>query len=543
MRTRKALVASIFLFFVSVAAAATEQSIEVTIAAFNDFHGHLEPLEPGGRGGAEALAAAIEELRQRNPHTVVVSAGDLVGASPLLSGLFRHEPTIEAMNRLGLDFNAVGNHDLDDGPDELLRLSRGGCHPSGEHTCLGEQVGTPVPFEGARFAFLAANTIRRATGETLFPPYAIREFDGVPVAFLGLTLRGTYRIVRPQSVVGLRFEDEAQTVNRLVERLRAQGVRAIVVLLHEGGRQNGDFDGCVGISGPIVDIVRRLDDEVDLLVTGHTHQAYNCRLPNAAGREVPVTSAGSYGRFLSVIDLRLDRQSGDVIEAAARNVPVQGGTHEEIGRLIDAYRTLAMPLAKRVVGHIERDYTREPDAAGQSALGQLVADAQLELTRNAGADVAFTNPGGLRADLRKGAVTYEDVFAVQPFVNTLITMTLTGSQIKAVLEQQFGCPHDHSRPRLLQVSQGFEYAWRPDAPPCQRVDAQSIRLNGEPLREDGSYRVTVNAYLADGGDGFTVFKEGLGRQGGVTDSDALASYLQHHSPSQRPATVRVRLAQ
>lgn len=549
---RKRLVASVFLFFLSLGVAAAEPSIELTIAAFNDFHGHLEP-PAGAFGGVDALAAHIDALRRERPHTVVVSAGDLIGASPLVSGYFRDEPTIEAMNRLGLDFNAVGNHEFDAGAAELLRLQQGGCHPSGERTCMGEQVGTPVPFEGARFAFLAANVVERGTDQTLLPAYVVRRYGGVPVAFIGLTLRGTAGIVRAEGIAGLRFQDEARTVNRLVETLRGEGIKAIAVLLHEGGRQAGAYDECRGVSGPIVDIVRRLADDVDLVVTGHTHQAYNCRLRNSVGREVLVTSAGSYGRYYTRIDLRLDASTGDVRDIAARNIEVRrdGRSNAEVAQLVRAYAQLAEPYAQRVAGHITQDYTRELDAAGQSALGQLSADAQLEATRAAGAVAAFMNMGGLRADLRyrkgggrdAGAVTYGDVYAVHPFGNALVTLTLTGAQIRTLLEQQFGCPGIRSgRLRPLQVSRGVEYAWDPGAPPCERVATDSIRLNGAPLSATQRYRVTVNSYLADGGDGLRVLREGVEREAGVLDRDALASYLQHQAAAQAVSAPRVRLA-
>jgi len=545
MRMREALVASIFLFFVSVPAAAVEPPIELTIAAFNDLHGHLEAPR-GEVGGVAAMAARIDALRRERPHTVVVSAGDLIGASPLLSGLFRDEPTIEAMNRLGLDFAAVGNHEFDAGAAELRRLQTGGCHASGVRTCNGAQAGTSVPFEGARFRFLAANVVDRRTGETLFPPYAVRRFDGVPVAFIGLTLRGTAGIVRAAGIAGLRFEDEARTVNRLVRRLRAEGVEAIVVLLHEGGRHSGPPDECVDFDGPIVDIVARLDDAVDLVVSGHTHQAYHCRLPNAAGRAIPVTGAGSYGRYLTRIDLRLDAASGDVRGVEVHNGAVRrdGPQHPAVAQLVRDYAALAEPFAQRVVGRIAADFTRDPDAAGQSTLGQLTADAQLAVTRDAGAVAAFMNMGGLRADLRarsSGEVTYEDLYAVHPFGNALVTLTLSGAQIKTMLEQQFGCPRERSRPRPLQVSSGFEYRWNPAAAPCARVVAESIRVQGAPLAPMQHYRITVNDFLADGGDGLRVLREGTERTGGMLDRDALASYLQQHGPVRPAPTQRVRL--
>jgi 5'-nucleotidase len=552
----KLLVAAAFLFFAFGAgpiSLAQAQSVSVRVLAFNDFHGHLGGRGTNGElaGGVDYLAGYIDALRAGHSDTVVVSAGDLIGASPLVSGLFHDEPTIEAMNRLGLDLNAVGNHEFDEGADELLRMQRGGCHPGGVNTCKGRDVGTAYPFEGAQFGFLAANVRDRRSGETLFPAYAVRHFGGVPVAFIGMTLRATPRIVGFAGVRDLSFRSEARTVNDLVPQLRAQGIEAIVVLLHEGGLQSGGFNECAGISGPIVDIVKRLDDAVDLVVSGHTHQAYNCRLPNAAGRSIPVTSAGSYGRLLSAIDLRLDARSGDVIDVAVDTMEVRrdGGDivpRAALTQLVARYEA----LAGRVLGQVTAAFTRETNEAGESALGRLIADAQLDATRVHGAQIALMNPGGLRANIAfradgaegDGNVTYAEAYAAQPFGNTLITMTLSGSQLKRVLERQFGCPSRRDRPRVLQVSAGFEYAWNPAGPRCAKVDAASIRLDGVVVQPESSYRVTVNSYLAEGGDGQWVLKDGTERVGGPLDRDALADYLARHSPLSPDGPPRIRLA-
>ncbi|HMY39357.1 MAG TPA: hypothetical protein PK011_08525, partial [Marinagarivorans sp.] len=293
----------------------------VKLVAFNDFHGQLE--SPGSlrvnaasatptlpTGGVDWMAGYLAQLKAQNPRTLVVSAGDIIGASPLVSALFHDEPTIEAMNRLGLDFNAVGNHEFDEGKDELLRMQQGGCHPTDANSCKGAQVGTPVPFEGAKFKFLAANVQETASGKTLFPPYAIKQWGNLRMALIGMTLKDTPSIVTPSGVAGLSFKDEAATVNTLVPQLRARGVNAIVVLLHQGGTQPvaqaaDTINSCVGnLAGtPMPAIVSGLDDAVDLVITGHTHQAYNCFLPNRAGRSIPVTSANSQGRVLSDINL------------------------------------------------------------------------------------------------------------------------------------------------------------------------------------------------------------------------------------------------
>jgi 5'-nucleotidase len=519
--------------------------VNVQILALNDFHGNLEPVTgSGGRvgptltaGGAQYLATHINNLKALNPNTVVVSAGDLIGASPLLSALFHDEPTIEAFNQIGLDFNAVGNHEFDEGWQELVRMQEGGCHPVD-----GCQDGDP--FGGAEFQFLAANVVHEESGETIFPPYAIRTFDGVSVAFIGMTLEGTPNIVTPSGVAGLDFLDEAETANKLVKVLKKQKIKTIVILIHEGGTQNPNtvdtvtINQCNGISGPIVDIANNLDDEVDVVISGHTHLPYNCLIDNKL-----VTSAYSFGRLVTKVDLTINRASGNVVSMAADNRIVTRDVALDAGitALIDKYKTLSAPLANRVVGAISADITRTANAAGESALGDVIADAQLDATNDPGfgdAVVAFMNPGGIRADLifatisggeAPGEVTYAEMFTVQPFGNSLVTMTLTGAQIERLLEEQFaGCTLGTAR--ILQVSAGFSYTWSASGPVCDKVDPSSITLNGTPINPAVSYRVTVNSFLADGGDSFPILTQGTDRLGGDVDTDALEKYLTAFAP-------------
>jgi 5'-nucleotidase len=528
--------------------------VDVQIVALNDFHGALEALpslviDPATNntstnparnpravpaGGAEYLATHVRRLEAANPNTTVVSAGDLVGASPLLSALFRDEPTIEAMNLIGLDYNAVGNHEFDEGAAELVRLQEGGCHP--EDGCRDGD-----PYAGADFDFLAANVVD-AEGDTLFPPYAIETYQGARVAYIGMTLEGTPSIVSPAGIQGLSFLDEADTVNALVGRLRRQ-VDAIVVLLHEGGVQTapGGITTCNGLQGPIVDIVDRMSDEVDLVVSGHTHTAYDCVFPDGT----VVTSASAGGRVLTDIDLRIDRRLGEVTSISTTNFVVtrEVGAAGDVTALITRYRDLAAPLANRVIGTAAAPISRAANAAGESALGDVIADAQLDATSApelGGARIAFMNPGGIRTDLQQGEITYAEAFEVQPFGNNLVTLTLTGAQIERVLEQQF-CNPSGTASQILQVSRGFSYAWD-DGHPCgDRVDPASITLDGVVLDPAGTYRVTVNSFLADGGDGFRVFTEGTDRLGGVVDLDALEAYLEANDPVQPGPQDRIRL--
>lgn len=514
--------------------------VEVQILALNDFHGNLQPPSgSSGRvgtvdaGGAEYLATHVKALEATNRNTVVVSAGDLIGASPLLSALFHDEPTIEAMNQIGLDINAVGNHEFDEGAEELLRMQNGGCHPT--DGCLDGDG-----FAGADFQFLAANVADETSGDTVFPPYTIENYNGAKVAFIGMTLEGTPLIVSPSGVAGLQFNDEADTVNALVPRLKQMGVGAIVVLVHEGGlpAANNGINQCNGISGPIVDIVERMDPRVDLVISGHTHQAYNCVIDG-----IPVTSAFSFGRLVTDIDMRVDRATKQVTSIAIENKIVTRDRPKDLGitALIDRYDTIAAPIANRVIGSITADIRRAANAAGEAALGDVIADAQLDATDDAGfgdAVVALMNPGGIRADLTfagsaagegDGNVTYGEMFTVQPFGNNLVTLTLTGTQIDTMLEQQFGNPSAGSN-RILQVSDGFSYTWSQSAPTGSKVDITSIMINGVVIDPAASYRVTVNSFLADGGDGFSVLVQGTNRLGGAVDTDAFEEYFTANSP-------------
>ena len=531
--------------------------VEVQILALNDFHGNLlPPSGSSGRvgstiaGGAEYLATHVKALEQSNRNTIVVSAGDLIGASPLLSGLFHDEPTIEAMNSIGLDLNAVGNHEFDEGATELMRMQNGGCHPT--DGCLDGDG-----FGGADFRFLAANVVNEATGKTIFAPYVIKEFSGAKVAFIGMTLEGTPLIVSPSGVAGLEFRDEADTVNALVPELRRRGVEAIVVLVHEGGLPAAlDINGCNGVSGPIVDIVNRLDDEVDLVVSGHTHQPYSCVIDGK-----PVTSAYSFGRVITDIDMKVDRAKKDVTSITinnrivTRDVALDGA----ITSLIARYNAVAAPIANRPIGNITADLTTTFDDSRESLMGNVIADAQLAATAAPGlgdAVMAFMNPGGVRGPLTylsspagegDGVVTYGESFTVQPFGNSLVTMSLTGAQIEQMLERQFCGPlNDGTNTKVLLPSAGFHYVY--DTSEAAALDADCLRdvvnpasmtLNLSPILAGTTYRVTVNSFLADGGDSFSVLLGGTDRLGGAVDTDALEAYLSAFGPVSPPALNRI----
>jgi 5'-nucleotidase len=507
-------------------ASAPSAPIVVRIAAIGDLHGHLRPpperlSSPDGSrvaaGGVARLGTMIQRMRAQGPHFAFVSAGDLIGASPLISAWFDDEPVIEAMNLMGLDFNGIGNHEFDSGVRHLRRLLNGGCPEGGCRSGLA--------YGGARFPVLAANVIERATGKPLFAPYAVREFDGVKVAFIGVTLRATPVILSPGTVEGLEFRDEAETVNALVPGLKGQGIEAIVVLMHQGGYTKGSYNECVDFSGPAIGIVERMDPAIDVVVSGHTHQAYNCRV---GGRLV--TSAGPYGRLVTDIELRLDRGSRDVVSATAANRVVAPELPEDAAQvaLVARYAALAAP-AERVVGRVAATISRRISPDGESAMGKLIADAQLEATKDAGAVVALMNPGGVRGPFEHagdGSITYADIYAAYPFDNTLVTITLTGAQIQRLLEQQLG----RGSGTTLQVSRGFGFTWDPRRPAGQRVVPGSLALHGKALDPGAPYRVTVNSFNWSGGDGLTVLREGRDVVRGGLARDALESYVSRNTP-------------
>jgi len=530
----------------SAPAAQPSAQVSVRLLAINDFHGHIEPPQGSSgsfagqpAGGAAYLAAHLARLRAGHAHHIFVSAGDLINASPFASALFQDEPTIEVMNRLGLAFNAVGNHEFDEGVDELRRMQAGGCHP---------RLGCTLRprFEGARFRFLAANVVRAGDGARLFPAYEVRHFDGVAVAFVGLTLQGTRDLVNAAGIAGWEFRNEWQTVNALVPELQRQGVEAIVLLIHEGGYTSGGHDECPGLSGPIVAILDRLDRAVDVVISGHTHQAYNCVVDGRL-----VTSAGSYGRLVTRIDLAIDRASGEVVGTHAGNEVVTRGVRVEPG--IEAIVNEAVRAAgvrDRLSGYVAADLVRAgmfsrdiaAGASGESVLGNLAADAQVWATRAAGAQIALMNPGGLRADIERdadGRVMFSELFAVHPFSNTLVTVTLSGAQLAELLEQQFpGYRNAQTTPRVLQISSGLSYAWSASAAPGRRI--RDLRLHQRPVEPQAHYRVTVNDFLLHGGDRFAALRQGRDVQAGPVDVEALEAYFQAHSPVQPPALGRIR---
>jgi 5'-nucleotidase len=559
-----------------VAAQQAPGPVELTLIAINDFHGNLEPprrsvtlpaegAQPEVRvpaGGAAYLASAVNAIRARSRHHLVVSAGDLIGASPLASSLFLDEPTIEAMNLIDLDFNAVGNHEFDRGRAELLRLAQGGCE---KHT-RREPCALDPNFGGADFAFLAANVVTELQ-QTLFPSHGMRSFGTgaarVDVAVIGMTLAETPSLVTPAGVAGLSFRDEADTVNALIPSLKAQGADMIVVLIHQGLDTELPYNSksCEGLSGDLMPVLKRLSPEVDVVVSGHSHQAYICDFAQVdPQRPFLVTSGGSYGTLVTEIRVTVDPRRG-VIARSANNHIVQGEGYSgsggavvptdrvarfapdpKVAALVERYRAAAEPLAARVVGSLAGSALREREPSGESVLGNLIADAQLAATRASGAQIAFMNPGGLRADLvpaADGSVSFGAIYAVQPFGNTMVVKSLTGRQIKAILDQQWASGSNTvEQPNILLPSSGLTYSYDLSRPAGQRL--LEVRLNGEPLIDERVYRVAMSNFLGSGGDNFTGFKVGANQVGGPEDIDVLEAYLAANPRLAPPATNRIR---
>jgi 5'-nucleotidase len=551
---------------IASAVIAAPAPVEVQILAINDFHGNLEPPKmtieaPGpGRpvqvpaGGVAHLATAAKALRQGHSYTITVSAGDIIGASPFVSAQYLDEPSIDAMNLVGIELNTVGNHEFDKGIRELVRMQRGGCDKyTSRQPCALE------PFAGAKFQFLSANVFT-ADGQTLFPATAIRQFGPIKIGFIGMTLKETGTIVTPAGVAGVTFADEAATANALVPQLKAQGADAIVILIHQGGQTTGGYDdkSCPNLTGDILPILAKLDPAIDLVISGHTHRSYICQLPRSGAHPLLLTSAGSYGTLISDIRLTFspDRH---LVGERADNVIVQGepfstslGTvpivasfpvfpsDPAVGTLVGRYAAAAAPIARRVVGHLSGPVTRAITPDRESSGGEFISDAELFAARKAGAQIAFTNQGGIRADLipaADGSVTYEQIFSVQPFGNDLVVMTLTGAQLKALLEQQFASATNTAEaPKMLLPSAGFTFSYDTRRAAGDRI--VEVRLNGKPLDPAARYRVAVGSFLATGGDNFTVFKQGTDVTDLGVDLDATEAYLK--AGAKVPALGRIK---
>jgi 5'-nucleotidase len=520
----------------------------VQLLSFNDYHGHLEAVDgPLSKsqdpsqtpvGGAEYLATKLSELRKKagDASSLTVAAGDLIGGSTFLSGMFHDEPSVETLNAMGLDVSSVGNHEFDEGTTELLRMQNGGCHPT--DGCYFEDA----PYKGAEFQWLSANVVKKGSNDTLLPATSVKKVNGVKIGFIGMTLEATPTLVSPAGVASVDFKDEVETANKQAALLKKQGVKSIVVLLHEGGYQAKTINDCDGISEPIAQIAAQMTPEVDQIISGHTHQGYICSLPDPAGNPRLVTSAADYGRAVTETNLVVNTRSGEVMRdrSTAVNHLVNRGTADpEQTAIIAKWNELAGPMAAEVVGSNTEDILG--DSSGnrgiETPMADLVADAILWGTSGdkGGAQIAFMNVGGVRASLtlapkyseQAGQITYAEAYAIAPFGNLLNTLDLTGAQIKQVLEQQYQPIEARgSRPMLaLGVSKGFTYQWDATQPQGSRVVNGSMKLNGVPLDLNATYRVGTLSFLAQGGDSFTAFTQGTNLLGGPEDLQNLVDFF------------------
>jgi len=510
---------------------------QLQILAINDFHGNLDPPDgANGRwldmpvGGVEFLATHINNLRAGAPNTIVVSGGDNIGGSPMLSALFHDEPTIEALSTLGLDFSAVGNHEFDDGRAELERLQRGGCRAT-----TGCQTGSE--FQGARFTYLAANVQVDDRRDTLFPATAMRTIDGIRVGVIGLALQTTPDLVSPTAVRGLTFLPPGALASAAARQLRAQGADVVVAMIHEGGflAANDTASSCPSMTGSLVTQLSDMSRDIDVVISGHTNRSYTCRIDGRI-----VTSTASYGRQITDIDLTIDRITRRIVAAEARNVPVTRDVPRDpaMTTIIERYRPKAVEIGSRQVGTVSATLRRVVAETGESVMGNLVADALLEASRSpdaGGAQVAFINYGGVRSDLSHlghgptSPITYEDAFEVLPFGNVVVVKTMSGALLAAMLEQQFQAAASTDW-KVLQPSHNVRYRWNASRPAGSRVDRSSITIDGEPLRLDGSYRVAMTDFVWDGGDGFTSATAATDAVAVAPALDVFIDHLGRHSP-------------
>lgn len=546
--------------------------VEIGIIALNDFHGALEPPKqsvnlpnPDGSftgvpaGGAAWLASAVDSIKARHPNHVVVAAGDLTSASQLASSLYLDEPAVSVMNRVGLEFNAVGNHEFDRGWTELLRLQNGGC---AKHT--RRQPCRLEAFTGATYKYLSASTIKD-DGSTLFPATGLKTFDTpagqITVGFIGLSLKTVPALVSPEALKGLRFADEADTINAAVPKLKAQGANAIVVLIHQGGKTSdfGDVNGCNKFTGDIVPILDRLKPGVDVVVSGHTHWDYVCqRAGSDPAHPILLTSAGVYGELVTDITLGFDPQTRRLVTKHAQNVIVQSEAYTgsrgaiantdrvprfapkpEIAAYVKRYVDDVAKETSRPAGHLSGPAVKtEGDGSWRGGpLGYLIADSQLGATRKLGAQVGFTNPFGVRTSLvpaSDGSVTFGQLYAVQPFNNDLVVQTMTGAQIKAVIEEGLD---DKFTQQVLAPSANLRYSYDMRRPSGNRV--VSLTLDGKPLVPTAKYRVATNNFLSEGGDFYTEFTRASDKVRAGIDIDAMEAWLTAVPMRQVPNDKRV----
>jgi 5'-nucleotidase len=489
------------------------RTVDLQVLGVNDLHGNLEPslVSDKPAGGVAWLASYLREAEAQNPKgTIVAHAGDTVGASPLISSWFHDEPTIEATNLMNFDVGTLGNHEFDEGGTEMLRLIRGGHREDGKQFKDGTDTSDP-DFPGAEYPYVSANVVAADTGRPVLPPFTIIKREGIPVGIIGVTTTETPSIVVPDAVAPYEFLDLSDSVNKQVAVLHRLGVHTIVVLAHAGGFQDPGKDP----AGEVLTETRQMDPDVDLVVAGHTHSYLNTKVNNAV-----VVQAYKYGTAFEQVKLTVDRRTRDVTASSANVVTTYDDGAQpapDLASLVQTVKDRIAPVAQRAVGSSAGAVTRDTTAAGESALGDLIADAQ---AHEVGAQMAFMNPGGIRADLKAGPLTYSDLFSVQPFDNGMARMSLTGAQVKAVLEQQFRDAGD----KILQIA-GLRETYDRSRAAGDRITGLTLP-DGTAVDPAATYTVALNSFLATGGDGFTVFKQGTGVTSNGSDIDALEHYVE-----------------
>lgn len=479
-----------------------KERIHIQLLGVNDFHGQLNVTrEMNGRsvGRADYLAAYLKNRKAENKNTLIVHAGDMVGASAPVSSFLQDEPTIEVLNQIGFDVGTLGNHEFDQGLEEMKRLIQGGYNRKSEY------------FKGVQFPYLSANVLNTKTNTPIFSPYKITIIDNIPIGFIGVVTDDTPTMVDPKMIDGVKFIDEVTAINQVVDELKKRGVKAIIVLAHIGGKQSSPISQA---TGEIVNIAKRVDDEVDVIFAGHSHSFLNTEVDGKL-----LVQAESYGTAFSDVDLEIDRVTKDIVNKNAEIVVTYQDAIKpdpKITAIIEKYEAMVNDVVNEVVGTAASDITGIQNENGESALGNLIADSERAVMNT---DFAFMNPGGIRADIQNGTVTFEDLLTILPFHHNLVKMTLTGAQIRQVLNQQW----QQGQVRMLQVS-GLKYTWKKTNVGSDKI-VDLFAEDGTPIHPKKTYTVTVTNYLANGGDNFTVFQNGTKREIGPVDVEGLKVYI------------------
>ncbi|WP_052356829.1 cell wall-binding repeat-containing protein [[Clostridium] dakarense] len=504
-------------------ALAEGNTVDVKLLSFNDLHGQYDEDSKYG-GGIANLSAYLKKMQSENKNTLTMSAGDAVGGSPAVAALKQDQPTLEILKEMNVDIVTTGNHEYDEGVDELARLVQGGKHKSGLEWSGSEDLGWITANVVANKDIKFGNkTIKK--DEPILKPYTVKEFEGVKVGVIGIVTTDSAKKVVPDGIKDVDFLDEAQVIDKYTEELKAQGVKTIVVLSHVPAKTDKDTQNLVDLSetSDIYDISKKVNGEVDVIIAADNHDYANSIIKREGKDDIIVTQAYSKGQNIGEIDLTIDKTTGDVVSSKANIISVDPSkvtADAKVAKIVENAKSDVKPMLERKVGFAEEKISRSIDNDnGESELGRMIAEAQLWATRDKGEniDISLMNIGGVRADLNSGDVTYEDVYTVQPFSNDLTKLTLTGAQLKEILEKQeindwiVGQEEGkYNRPRMLQVD-GFTYKWHPEKKDGKWiVKVDSINLKDEKkteVKDTTKVNAVANIFLAQGGDGFDTFKQ------------------------------------